>query len=267
MNCEQVDRLLIDSLIGDLGESERQELEEHLGACKRCRIEAVELEGVWQDLGDLESSDPEVPSGRLMRRFRLSLADYEANLTQRRPNRFLEWWSGMWELHPAWQGAFSAALIVIGVVIGAGLTAGRQTTRSEVDALRAEMETMSRAVSVSLLQHQSASERLRAVSWSRRAGGDGEVLSALLAAAREDPNVNVRLAAIDALAVHAEQGPVRAGLIETLERADSPLVQLAVLEVVAGERGLANGELQKLIDSGEVDPTVLEHFAEQAESL
>jgi hypothetical protein len=92
-------------------------------------------------------------------------------------------------------------------------------------------------------------------------------MNALLASAREDPNVNVRLAAIDALASHADQPPVRSGLIDTLSVEDSPLVQLAVLEAVAGEEGLRNGELQRLIDSGVVEESVLQHFAAQAESL
>ncbi len=44
-------------------------------------------------------------------------------------------------------------------------------------------------------------------------------------------------------------------------------MQLAVLEAVAGEEGLRNGELRKLTDSGVVDESVLQHFAAQAESL
>jgi len=143
----------------------------------------------------------------------------------------------------------------------------KESTRGEIDQLRAEMDTMSRAVTISLLQHQSASERLRAVSWSRVAGSDNQVLTALLDSARHDPNVNVRLAAVDALAAHADSGPVRTGLIDTLAMESSPLVQLAVLEAVAGEEGLRNGELRKLTDSGVVDESVLQHFAAQAESL
>ena len=143
----------------------------------------------------------------------------------------------------------------------------RQATRGEIDELRAEIDSMSRAVTISLLQHQSASERLRAVSWSRIAGPDNQVLGALLDAARLDPNVNVRLAAVDALAAYADDGAVRSGLIDSLEVERSPLVQLAVLEAVAGEEGLHNGELQQLIDSGDVDESVLQHFAAQAETF
>jgi hypothetical protein len=157
-------------------------------------------------------------------------------------------------------------VLLLGVLLGTGLTA-RQASNEELAELRADVETMSRAVTVSLLQHQSASERLRAVSWSRMAGGDDQVLTALLDSARTDPNVNVRLAAVDALAGYADQGDVRTRLIDALEVEESPLVQLAVLEAVAGEQGLRNGELQRLRGYSEIDPTLLEVFTAPAETL
>lgn len=266
MNCEQADKLLMDSLMGRLSDDNRRDLDEHLQGCDRCRSEASGMEELWQDLGDLDMPDAEVPSAKLTRRFRLALADFEADLQESDRPGLAEWWAGLWTARPAWQAAFSAALLVVGVLLGAGVTS-RRTSQGEIEELRAEMDVMSRAVTLSLLQHQSASERLRAVSWSRMAGPDSQVMTALLDSARQDPNVNVRLAAIDALAAHMDQGPVRSGLIENLAIEDSPLVQLAVLEAVAGEEGLRNGELQRLIDSGVVDESVLQHFTAQAESL
>lgn len=266
MNCDQADKLLMDSLMGTLSAEDRRQLDEHLSSCDRCREEATNVESLWQDLGDLGETGQAVPSDKLTRRFRLALADFEADLRETARPGFAEWWTGLWSAHPAWQAAFSAALVVVGVLLGTTFPS-RQTTRGEINQLRAEMNTMSRAVTVSLLQHQSASERLRAVSWSRRAGSDNQVLTALLDSVRHDPNVNVRLAAVDALAAYAGTGTVRTGLIDSLTVEESPLVQLAVLEAVAGEEGLRNGELRKLTDSGVVDEAVLEHFAAQAESL
>jgi HEAT repeat protein len=45
-----------------------------------------------------------------------------------------------------------------------------------------------------------------------------------------DPNVNVRLATVDALQRFAEQPVVRRGSIEALDRATSPLVQIALID-------------------------------------
>lgn len=266
MNCDKANKLQTDSLMGALDAEDRRELDEHLASCERCGAEAAEMETLWHELGDLEESDHEVPSDRLNRRFRLALADFETNLHEPSRPGFSEWWAGLWTARPAWQAAFSAALLLLGVVLGTGLT-GRQTANDEVAELRADVEAMSRAVTVSLLQHQSASERLRAVSWSRMAGGDERVLTALLDSARSDPNVNVRLAAVDALAGFADQSAVRTRLFDALEAESSPLVQLAVLEAVAGEQGLRNGELQRLRGSSEIDPALLEVFTAPTETL
>ena len=266
MKCDRANKLLMDSLMGALSSEDRRNLDEHLASCDLCSEEAIGMESLWHDLGDLDQARLEVPSEKLTRRFELALSDFEADLHEPSRPGLSEWWSGLWTARPAWQAAFSAALLLLGVLLGTGLT-GSQGSSGEIDELRAEVETMSRVVAVSLLQHQSASERLRAVSWSRMAGGDVDVLTALLDSARADPNVNVRLAAIDALAAYADQGSVRSSLIDTLEVEESPLVQLAVLEAVAGEKGLRNGELQRLRDAGEVDPTLLEYFTSQAESL
>jgi anti-sigma factor RsiW len=266
MNCKRADKLLIDSLMGTLSREARQDLDAHLTSCTRCSEEAASMESLWHELGDLGEEPLEVPSERLTRRFRLALADLESVPEASSLPSFSDWWASLWTVRPAWQAALSAVLLLMGVLLGAGL-AGQRRSSDEIDQLRAEVETMSRAVTVSLLHHQSASERLRAVSWSRMAGGDEQVLTALLDSARTDPNVNVRLAAVDALAGYADQGTVRARLIDTLELEKSPLVQLAVLEAVAGEEGLRNGELQRLKDASEVDPTLLEYFTNQAESL
>ena len=266
MNCDKADKLLMDSLMGALQPAEQQGLEEHLATCERCRQEAAGMESLWQDLGDMDEERGAVPSDRLTRRFRLALADFEAELEKTSRPGLTEWWAGLWAARPAWQAAFSAVVLIFGVLLGAGITS-QQSSSSEIDELKAEIETMSQAVTLSLLQHQSASERLRAVSWSRMAGPDDRVLGALLDSARLDPNVNVRLAAVDALAAYADQAPVRSSLIDSLSVERSPLVQLAVLETVAGNEGLRNGELERVLESSEIDESVLQYFAAQAESL
>ena len=92
---------------------------------------------------------------------------------------------------------------------------------------------MRQMVALSLLQQQSASERLKGVSWSNQLDQPGaEVLSALLDTLMHDPNVNVRLAAIDALKKFGDRQTVRRGVLQALEEQDSPLVQIALIDLV-----------------------------------
>ena len=65
-----------------------------------------------------------------------------------------------------------------------------------------------------------------------------------------DPNVNVRLAALEALVPFTGQGAVREGLIRSIANQDSPLVQLNLAELMAAiQEKKSVGELQKLVDS------------------
>ena len=92
---------------------------------------------------------------------------------------------------------------------------------------------MRQLVALALMQQASASERLRGVQWSHRlAQPDEQVLSALLRALDSDPNVNVRLAAVDALEQFARNAQVKKGLLDSLPRQNSPLVQIELINLM-----------------------------------
>ena len=65
---------------------------------------------------------------------------------------------------------------------------------------------------------------------------DRKVLTDLVGTLAFDPSVNVRLSAVEALAPHASDRLVRAGLVSTLPRETAPLVQLAMIELLASVR-------------------------------
>ena len=93
---------------------------------------------------------------------------------------------------------------------------------------------MRQLVTLSLLQQQSASERLKGVTWTTRIDQpDSDLTGALLDALMHDPNDNVRLATVDALKRVADRDAVRRGVIEALPRQTSPLVQIALVDFVA----------------------------------
>lgn len=86
-------------------------------------------------------------------------------------------------------------------------------------------------VGLSLMQQQSASERLRGVNWTTSIDQPGtELVDALLDTLMHDPNDNVRLATVDALKRFADRDVVRRGAVEALPRQTSPLVQIALID-------------------------------------
>jgi HEAT repeat protein len=140
--------------------------------------------------------------------------------------------------------------------------AGRYIDRSpsnteQMTQLHNELRSMKQLVVISMLQQQSASERLNAVSMSRQSGPDPKVLDALLETLRGDSSVDVRLAALDALTRYGGRPDVRKGLINALEGQQSPLVQVALIDALVDIHDTgAIQQLRKLQQDPKADPSV-----------
>jgi HEAT repeat protein len=122
------------------------------------------------------------------------------------------------------------------------------------------MDTMSQLVGYSLLQQQSRSsnERLRGVLTSASVEKpDDKTINDLIGALALDPSANVRLNALEALYPHANQEVVRAGVLTSLPREQSPLVQISMIDfLVAARDREATSTLQKLSGNDQVDSNV-----------
>ncbi len=117
---------------------------------------------------------------------------------------------------------------------------------------------MRQLVTLSLLQQQSASERLRGVNYAYRVEqSDPEVLGALLTTVNHDSNINVRLAAVDALRKFADSPVGRRGLVQALAKQSSPLVQIAILDqIVELHEKSAAQSVKFLLSSPDLNPDV-----------
>ena len=235
MECEQIRQRLADLLTGGADD----EVLEHLARCAACRQEAASLEQVWGGLDRIPA--PAADSAAMRARFASMLEGYEhgrdgANASARW-DRMNGWLARWWPRQPLVQLAAAAALLVLGVLAGrTGQTAAAPAVE-DIVSLRSELREMRQMVSLSLMQQQSASDRLKGVTWSSTLEQPGsEVVSALLDTLLHDPNVNVRLASIDALARFADQQQVRQGAVDALQSASSPMVQIALIDFVVGVR-------------------------------
>ena len=117
---------------------------------------------------------------------------------------------------------------------------------------------MRQLVALSLLQQQSASERLRGVTWAYRAEpSDTEVLSALVSAVSHDASVNVRLAAVDALHAFSASPVMQQAVREALPKQTTPIVQVALIDLLVDlKQRDAAAELRKLAAEDSVDAGV-----------
>jgi hypothetical protein len=228
-----------------LAEAEERSLEAHIFECAACLQEVETLGVLWKSLSLLPAEEP---SSAMRLRFYESLSAYRQG-AESQPVK-----GRWWPLAPVWQLASAAAVLVIGVGIGYAIKPG--PPRQEIAELHQEVREMRQLVALSLLQQQgSATDRLRGVSWAYRAEpSDTEVLSALISTINHDPNVNVRLAAVDALHAFAASPMTRQAVLDSLPMQDTPLMQVALIDLAVDlKERRASQELTRLVADTSID--------------
>ncbi|MFN7941835.1 MAG: zf-HC2 domain-containing protein [Thermoanaerobaculia bacterium] len=238
---------------GALAAEDARALAAHLEASPECAREAEELAALWAGLGELPA---EAPSLRLRARFYQTLAAEiaRAEAAAKETGRVGRWLAALLPAEPRWRLVGVAALVALGAALG--FLAPRPGDQREMAELRGEVRSLNELVALSLLRQDSPSERLQGVAYGRSVGADDQrVRAALYEALLRDPNDNVRLAAIDALAGFATLPAERAKLVAAVGKQTSPVVQIALLDtLIAHSR--SNADLDPLARDERLDPTV-----------
>ena len=254
MICERVRERIPECLAGSLDHAARESLLAHLEACPACRAELAELNAVWRGLGSLPEPEPD-PAMRA--RFLEMLEAYQAGRASGPAGR-----RQVMELPHKWQAGLAFALLLVGVCLGRYVAEPRGAS-PDVARLQGQVESLRQLVTLSLLQEQSPSSRLRGVTYSyQMAQPDTQVEQALLYAVDHDSNVNVRLSAVDALQKYAVNPQVRRALADAVPVQDSPLVQIALMDLLVQLNDKeAAPALRKLAQDAQADNQVRQHAA------
>lgn len=271
MDTQHVIDQLPDYLSGSLSESSKTAIEAHLKTCLPCKSEFETVRALWNELSLLPE---ERPSEAVRANFYSKLNEYVAQQKSgqakvhwgARLNELLE---RVWPKQPAFQLTIAVVFLFVGYVIGFRVDGMKDNGRDEVAQLRGEVQTMQRLVTLSLLKVESASERMKGVSWSEQMRQpDTEVMDALMQALNYDPNVNVRLAAMDALIKFSDQAEVKHALVQSLPKQTSPLIQLALVDVIMETKNPeAAGTFKQMLEQQNLNQTVKERIKERLVDL
>ncbi|HUI53557.1 MAG TPA: HEAT repeat domain-containing protein [Bryobacteraceae bacterium] len=269
MNCERMREQIPELLAGRLDSAAREDFIGHLETCSGCRGEVAELGAVWRGLESIPVIEPD----RAMRsRFLEVLEAYQAGMDQGRERAIAgkrKWFAaGWWPARAAWQTALSVALLVAGGIGGRYLEKPR-AANPEIAQLQNQVENLRQVVAMSMLQDQSPSSRIRGVTYSNQvARPAADMVQALLYAVNHDSNVNVRLSAVDALEKLSGNPEIRRALVDALPLQDSPLVQIALIDVLvqANEKS-AVPALRKLATDAQADESVRQRASAGVQKL
>ena len=261
MKCEN-DKVQITRWINkEMTDAERNEFELHLLACADCTAELKAEQQLWEMIGELPVPEP---SSDMKVRFQSMLEEFkEAQQPKVNPVKgFMEKIKQLWALQPGMQLAYTVVLIVAG--IGFGSLINRQgrpsdsANKQEISALNKEVHEMKEMMMLSLLENPSASERIRGVSFtSEIKSTNKEVINALLYTLDNDQNVNVRLVTLEALSQYADDAAVREGLVQSIVKQDSPLLQAAMADVMLKLKEKRSVKsFRKLLENKELDHSI-----------
>lgn len=234
MNCESAKEQLIDLLSNQVPETERTRIEAHLAQCPDCQAELESTRHLWRAMGSAPTPEP---GEKVRTRFYAMLETYQHDETRKRRRS----WKSILRrikrfLTPqlAVRVAYSLALVLIGLTGGYWLNArNKPAYEQQISQLDAQVKEMRQTVLLSLLENQSATERLRAVEYTKDIEhADEKVVEALLSTLNNDANENVRLVTLEALVPLAADPKVREGLVQSIVKQESPLVQAALADVM-----------------------------------
>ncbi|MBS1680513.1 MAG: HEAT repeat domain-containing protein [Bacteroidetes bacterium] len=182
----------------------------------------------------------------------------------------LAYTSRPWSFMESWFAKTSVGLALVTVGLISGIFVQKFNGSDEdVKVLAREVTDLKEMMMISMLEKESATDRLKAVSLSEEITGPSKkVTDALFKTLNSDPSVNVRLAALDALHNYAKSSAVREGLVRSITNQDSPLVQVALAELMATLQEKSSvQELKKIMEQKTTPKEVKERIAESINVL
>src|SRR4051812_47750532 len=212
MKCENYKEQMMQWVNNQLTGIDKIAFDDHLSQCEACQQELQTIQQVWDKMGQMPVPEP---SDSMRVRFTAMLDTYKETEKTNAFTRIINNLRQRWVLRPAFQVAYSFLLVVAGLGIGYWIMhkEARPDNMQQVAALSGQVQEMKQMLMLSLLENPSASERIRAISYTSEINKVNKpVTDALFTTLNNDPNVNVRLMALEALAGYAKDPAIREGL-------------------------------------------------------
>lgn len=236
MTCEHTKAQFTDWLNNDPADPERIRIEKHLAECPECREEFASSKQLWEMMGQEEM---EVPTEKMRVNFNTMLGEFKETVKIKDSYSLDNFIDAIRQfVIPQWtvQLTFSLLLVGIGWIIGFRMNRSERAETAytqQIDTLATQIQEMRQTMMLALIENPSATERLRAVSYTNDiTNADDKVIDALFSTLDNDPNVNVRLVTLEAITQFAADPTVREKLVQSLAQQDSPMVQVALADVM-----------------------------------
>jgi len=234
MNCEEVEKDMIDFLDHSLEGNHLKEIEAHLESCERCMDEVKDIQKVLQSIS---KTGMEKPDESLKINFyhmlhseinkqKMSTSKHAIDPQRNRGQFFLKIAAGF-------------ALLITGLILGMIIQNYTKSggSGSELSQMKTEVRSLKEMMMFKMLNEDSPSERIKAVNYAEGLpGADESIIGALVKTLNKDKNVNVRLAAAYSLEKFTDRKPVMDSLVESLANQTDPIIQIVLMNILVEKK-------------------------------
>ncbi len=224
---EQYMSLITDYIDGTLTADREREFRQYVD---EGHIVMEEVEAMKQMQGIISAAESPEPSEAMSEGFYTMLAEAKRKEKGKSPG-FLDQLSQAFFSTVFGRLAFGISLLVIGVL--AGMSFGGSNDSGQMLALTEKVAEMQQTMMFSMLEEESVTERLKGIQMSNELPrSNKKVTDALFMTLNNDESTNVRIAALQVLEGYADDPVIREGLINSITRQESPLMQVALAELM-----------------------------------
>jgi len=263
MEQEKFEIWMMEYLCDELDESRQREFKNYLQNHLEHKEEFDALSATWNRIDTIEV--PETSEKMDSAFFEMLNSEIE-----KKEDKALGWLENLQTFFGSMQKpqlAYGMLLLAIGLGIGYVLNSNLiQDSINErvVSIPNSETEEVREQLVLTLLAQTSANKRLQGANEAAKLNGATErIIQALFTTLNYDPNINVRLVAIESLAKYVETPEVRMGLVKSIALQNSPLVQIALADLmVALQEKTSIESIKRLLEQPDIDNTVKQKLEE-----
>jgi hypothetical protein len=251
MNCNDIKNMFLEYLDNNLDKKTQLEIEKHLDHCKKCSVELSQIRLLNEKISSMyKFANPQY----LFDNFMLNL--------EKEKNRLKKWPFGV-NTSPLFRIAASILIFVTGLLTGVLVVTG-YLEKTRIKEMENEISKLKNNAAITMFNPHSTSDRIKALTYfDENNKVSPDLLRSLENALFFDDNVNVRLAALNALFRYKDNEQVMELLIKYLGSQDEPMVQIAIIKFLVNNREKRAAEsLQYLIKNDDTN-FIVKQYADE----
>ncbi len=253
--------LITDYIDGTLTREREKEFQQYV---TEGHILMEEVNAIIEMQQKIELAEDPLPSEALSENFYVMLEEAQSRASRvEKHEGFFELLNRLFFGSTTGKLAFGIAVLVV------GFFAGSNFNGSKYSELNQQITDMQEMMMISMLEEESVTERLKGVQMSSELPMTNEkVTDALFTTLNNDRSTNVRLAALSALSPYTDNPTVREGLIQSIAKQESPLMQVALAELMVEiQESKSIEEFKQLLEKEETPEEVKTTLKESIDKI